>query len=159
MSAPPLAPASFLAPPPAAAPIPAASLASGLSPAERRRVFAWLVVAFDETRALPAGERWLTLEAAHVVGQPLIGLHTRSHLLMLCHALEQADAREAAGQLLRLFLVAAGHLLRRLPTGNTGRATVPARMPMPPQPAVEAWIARACAALAVNTEPLAQEGR
>ncbi|MBP7565211.1 MAG: DUF3703 domain-containing protein [Burkholderiaceae bacterium] len=125
--------------------------------AERRRVFAWLVVAFDEGAALPAGERWLTLEAAHVVGQPLIGLHTRSHLLMLCHALEQADWREAAGQLLRLALVVPGHLLRRLPAGNTGRATVPARRPMPPQPAVEAWIARALAALApTNPGPLAQ---
>ena len=62
---------------------------------------------------------------------------------MLRHALQLRDGGEVAGQLLRLALVPAGHLLDRLPRGNTGRATVPATLPMDMPPAVSALIAEA----------------
>jgi Protein of unknown function (DUF3703) len=49
---------------------------------------------------------------------------------MLAFATQQRDFPEMAGQLLRLALVPVGHLLGRLPAGNSGRATVNAFSPM-----------------------------
>ena len=62
---------------------------------------------------------------------------------MLRHALQLRDVNEIAGQLLRLALVPAGHLLDLLPRGNTGRATVPATLPMEMPPAVALLIGQA----------------
>jgi hypothetical protein len=78
--------------------------------------------------------------AAHVIGQGDFRLHAHSHVLMLREAIAQRDAREAAGQLLRLALTPLGHLLGRLPQGNTGRSTVSAFAAMTPPPEVQAWI-------------------
>lgn len=70
------------------------------------------------------------LERAHVLGQRDFGRHWRVHVLMLRAARMAGDAREARGQWLRLALVPLGHLLRRLPAGNSGRANVSAFAPM-----------------------------
>ena len=77
------------------------------------------------------------LERAHVLGQRDFIRHWRDfirhwhvHGLMLRAAWQLADGRELRGQLLRLALVPLGHLFKRLPMGNTGRANVSAFAPM-----------------------------
>lgn len=78
-------------------------------------------------------EAWRHLERAHIVAQPMLGEHCRSHWKMLRFAVKLRDWREARGQLFRLALAPFGNLSRRLPTGNTGRANVSAfaRMSIP----------------------------
>lgn len=88
-------------------------------------------------QALAQGEldnAWLRLERAHIIGQPVLREHMRSHWLMLGLALRQRDVVECLGQALRLLLVVPGNLSGRLPIGNNGRARVNAfrRMPVPP---------------------------
>jgi Protein of unknown function (DUF3703) len=70
------------------------------------------------------------LERAHVLGQRDFARHVHVHLLMLRAAWTLRDGREMRGQVLRLALVPLGHLLRRLPAGNTGGSNVSAFEPM-----------------------------
>ena len=70
------------------------------------------------------------LERAHVLGQRDFIRHWHVHGLMLRAAWQLADGRELRGQLLRLALVPLGHLFKRLPMGNIGRANVSAFAPM-----------------------------
>mgnify|MGYP003474124173 CR=1 FL=1 len=77
------------------------------------------------------------LERAHVLGQRDLVRHWRVHALMLRAARMAGDGREQRGQLLRLALVPLGHLFRRLPLGNTGRANVSALAPMPVPPELQ----------------------
>jgi Protein of unknown function (DUF3703) len=84
-------------------------------------------------RAEPAAA-FMHLERAHVLGQHDFARHWQVHALMLRAAWNLADAREVRGQVLRLALVPLGHLLRRLPLGNTGRSSVSAFEPMPIPP-------------------------
>jgi hypothetical protein len=107
------------------------------------RAFDKLLGAFAASNGQPPAQRWLWLEAAHVVGQTTFGPHLRSHWHMLAYARQLGDRREVAGQWLRLALVPLGHLLQRLPLGNTGRATVSALQPMQPPPAVQALVQQA----------------
>jgi hypothetical protein len=89
--------------------------------------------AFAYRRARSVGDTaaaWRHLERAHIVGQPLLGLHIRSHVLMLGYAVAERDLPESAGQLLRLALAPIGNLTGRLPLGNTGRSDVSAFVPM-----------------------------
>lgn len=102
-----------------------------LDPTETRRLYLALLQGFRQSQGRPAEERWQWLAAAHIVGQYHLTLHWDSHCAMLGYAMELRDPREAAGQLFRLALVPLGHLLGRLPAGNTGRATVSAFSPMP----------------------------
>ncbi len=74
------------------------------------------------------------LERAHVLGQREFGRHWQVHALMLRAAWDLADTREVRGQLLRLALIPLGHLLGRLPLGNTGGSNVSAFEPMPVPP-------------------------
>ena len=83
---------------------------------------------------LAAGEwaaAFLALERAHVLGQPSVWLHLRSHWWMLVCGIAARDAREVAGQLVRLALSIPGSALGRYPRGNTGRARVDMFRPMP----------------------------
>jgi hypothetical protein len=73
---------------------------------------------------------WRALERLHILSQPLIWLHVRSHLDMLGYALALRDMKEVAGQFVRLALAPFGNLTGRLPIGNTGRANVSAFLPM-----------------------------
>ena len=128
-----------------------------MTDAQRRAAFAHLLQAFQTSQGQVSASRWLVpegrpvlrplygllLEASHVLGQQLLDLHWRSHCWMLRHALQLRDVNEIAGQLLRLALVPAGHLLDLLPRGNTGRATVPATLPMEMPPAVALLIGQA----------------
>jgi hypothetical protein len=80
------------------------------------------------------GQALTLLERAHVLGQRDFALHWRVHVLMLRAAVALGDAREVGGQVMRLALTPIGHLLGRLPRGNTGRANVSAFAPMPVPP-------------------------
>ncbi len=75
-------------------------------------------------------QAWHLLEALHVLGQTRLVPHARTHGLMLGLAWRTRDLAEVSGQLLRLLLVPLGHLLGRLPLGNTGRSSVGAFRPM-----------------------------
>jgi hypothetical protein len=88
-------------------------------------------------------QRWLLLEAAHVVGQTRLRSHLRTHGLMLDLAWRSRDAKEIGGQVLRLLLVPVGHALGRLPLGNPGRSNVSALRPMPVREDIAAVIEQA----------------
>ena len=66
-----------------------------------------------------------------MLGQQDFALHSASHTTILRFALQTRDLSEATGQLFRLALTPLGHLLRRLPAGNPGRANVSAFATMP----------------------------
>jgi len=53
------------------------------------------------------------------------------------------DAREVRGQILRLLAGAPVSAIGRYPTGNTGRARVPATRPMPIRPDLDDVLRRA----------------
>ena len=74
---------------------------------------------------------WTLLEDAHVLSQPWARLHVRVHGSMFVAAVVQRDVREVRGQLSRIAVAGPGSLSGRYPTGNTGRARVPATQPMP----------------------------
>lgn len=69
-------------------------------------------------------------ERAHILGQRHTLAHARSHLWMLRVGFARRDAREIAGQALR---IAAALVFSRIwvPLGNTGGANVSAFRPMP----------------------------
>lgn len=71
------------------------------------------------------------LERAHVLGQASTYYHTRVHWLMLKHGLRTKDAREIAGQVLRIAGAATKTPLGIYPKGNTGGANVSPIKPMP----------------------------
>lgn len=81
--------------------------------------------------AIDIGQRWAHVERAHILSQPDPWLHTGNHVAMFALALRQRDRREALGQILRILLAAPGSLTGRYPEGNTGRARVGLRRPMP----------------------------
>ena len=76
-------------------------------------------------------EEWRHLERAHILSQPMVVPHVRTHVDMLGYAVRRRDPRELAGQLLRLVLAGPGSLTGRYPVGNTGGANVSAFLPMP----------------------------
>ena len=73
---------------------------------------------------------WHHLERAHVLSQPLAGLHLRTHGAMLAAALRRRARHEILGQVLRLLLAVPGSISGRYPVGNTGGADVSAFSPM-----------------------------
>jgi hypothetical protein len=77
------------------------------------------------------GEAWPLHETAHILSQPWWRPHVRTHWLMLRLAVRTRDRREVTGQLLRLVVAGPGSATGRYPKGNTGRADVPATLPMP----------------------------
>ena len=85
---------------------------------------------------------WLALEREHILAQPYLWPHIRSHTAMLGFAIIQRDRKEAGGQLIRLALAPLGNISGRLPRGNTGRADISAFAPMPIPPDLAAKIAQ-----------------
>jgi hypothetical protein len=81
------------------------------------------------SRADVVGE-WKSLERAHILSQPMAGLHLRTHVAMLGYAWRRRDRHEVVGQLFRLVVAAPGSLTGRYPVGNTGGADVSAFRPM-----------------------------
>ncbi len=76
------------------------------------------------------GAAWHHLERAHILSQPFGWPHVRVHLAMLGLGWRTRDAREVAGQLVRVLVAAPGSWLGRFPVGNTGRARVGLMRPM-----------------------------
>lgn len=74
---------------------------------------------------------WRALERAHILSQTALAPHLKVHWRMLAFALHLRDPREVVGQLLRLALAPLGHLIGKIPLGNTGRARTSAFAPMP----------------------------
>jgi hypothetical protein len=96
-------------------------------------------MAAAKTTTDPA-RRWSHLERAHILSQPDPWLHTRNHVSMLALAVRQRDRREALGQIVRIIVAAPGSLSGRFPEGNTGRAAVGLRQPMPTPPDLAALL-------------------
>ena len=107
---------------------------SGRLTAKARLLEAW---SSERSQARVARERgdlageWSHLERAHILSQPMVVPHVRTHLAMISCAFRRRDGREVAGQLMRLVLAAPGSLTGRYPVGNTGGADVSAFLPMP----------------------------
>src|SRR5262245_13449737 len=94
---------------------------------------AWRAERHAATTARRTGDphtEWRHLERAHILSQPVAGLHLRTHSAMLAASVRRRDGREVAGQLLRLILAVPGSLSGRYPVGNTGGADVSAFTPM-----------------------------
>lgn len=92
--------------------------------------FERMVQAYHRLDRRDVAQAWHLLEALHVLGQSRLFPHARTHLLMLGLAWRTRNPAEWNGQLLRLLLVPLGHLMGRLPLGNSGRAHVSAFRPM-----------------------------
>jgi hypothetical protein len=104
-------------------------------PNEARRALetAWQAERHAATTARRTGDaqvEWHHLERAHILSQPLAGLHLRTHGAMLGASVRGRDGREIAGQLVRLVLAVPGSVSGRYPVGNTGGADVSAFSPM-----------------------------
>jgi hypothetical protein len=78
-----------------------------------------------------ASAEWRHLERAHILSQPMVMPHLRTHVSMLGAGFRRHDRREVMGQLLRLVVAGPGSLTGRYPVGNTGGADVSALAPMP----------------------------
>jgi hypothetical protein len=76
--------------------------------ADVQQAFEVLLCGFEESKGQAIDQRWLWLEAAHVMGQSGLAMHWRSHAWMLRFSFQLRDWPEAAGQFLRLALVPLG---------------------------------------------------
>jgi uncharacterized protein DUF3703 len=74
---------------------------------------------------------WAHLERAHILSQPMVGAHVRTHVAMLGSAFRRHDRHELIGQLFRIIVAAPGSMTGKYPVGNTGGADVSAFAPMP----------------------------
>jgi len=63
---------------------------------------------------------WRAHELGHIVTQPYLGLHLRSHMAMLHLAWRSRDLPEVIAQLVRIALAPLGHVLGRTPPQNVG---------------------------------------
>jgi len=79
----------------------------------------------------PIEQRWAALERAHILSQPWPLKHVRAHAAMIRLAVRQRDVRELMGQAVRLVVAGPASAVGKYPAGNTGRARVPATLPMP----------------------------
>ena len=68
------------------------------------------------------GAAWRALELGHIVSQPYLSLHLRSHVAMLGLAWRTRNVQEALAQLIRIALAPVGHALGRTPPQNVGTA-------------------------------------
>jgi hypothetical protein len=105
--------------------------------------FSRLIKRANSVAPLQGRERWLLLEAAHIVGQTRFGPHLQVHWSMLLLAIEERTLSEVLGQAFRIALVPFGHLLGRLPLGNPGRANTSAFQSMKPSAEISETIAAA----------------
>ena len=118
------------------------------SPQSRQRAaYDYLLQRWRTSVDAPTEQRWRYLEAAHVLGQNRLALHLRAHWQMLRFAQALGDQHEARGQLSHLCMAPVGHIVRRMPYGNNGRAIVPALHPMVPSAALRSCISEAMQAV------------
>lgn len=69
------------------------------------------------------GGAWWALERAHILSQPKLPLHLRVHWAMLSNAVRLHDAREVAGQVVRLALAPLGAITGRVPSATPADRT------------------------------------
>lgn len=100
----------------------------------RDRIESHLIEAKEARHRGDRSRCWQLLEDAHVLSQPWAWPHTRVHAAMLATGWSARDGREVRGQVLRLLVGGLTSAVGRYPTGNTGRARVPATRPMPVRP-------------------------
>ena len=86
---------------------------------------------------------WQLLEDAHILSQPWAWPHTRVHAAMLATGWQSRDRQEVLGQMLRLPVGGPASAVGRYPTGNTGRARVPATQRMSVRPDLAEMLQRA----------------
>jgi hypothetical protein len=86
---------------------------------------------------------WQLLEDAHILSQPWAWPHTRVHAAMLATGWQSRDRQEVLGQTLRLLVGGPASAVGRYPTGNTGRARVPATQRMSVRPDLAEMLQRA----------------
>lgn len=86
---------------------------------------------YTEARNSKNHERCLEyLGRAHIISQ-LRWFHFYIHFLMLEYSYERKDFKEALSQLLRMLLTVPGHLLNRIPKGNTGWSSIGLNQELP----------------------------
>ena len=83
------------------------------------------------------------LERAHVLGQASTAHHVRVHWCMLLWGVQQRNAKECLGQLLRIAGAATITVFGLVPHGNTGGANVSPFKPMQLPPELEIRIQQA----------------
>ena len=83
------------------------------------------------------------LERAHVLGQASTVHHVRVHWRMFLWGLQQRNAKECLGQLLRIAGAATKTAFGLVPHGNTGGANVSPFKPMQLPPELEVYIQQA----------------
>lgn len=111
---------------------------------EARDHIASCLVEAKESRARGDWSRcWQLLEDAHVLSQPWARPHMRVHAAKLATGWRAHDGREVRGQVLRLLVGGPASAVGRYPTGNTGRASVPASRTMPLRPDLAEVLRRA----------------
>ena len=93
-----------------------------------------------QDRAQPA---FTHLERAHVLGQASTAHHVRVHWCMLLWGVQQRNAKECLGQLLRIAGAATITVFGLVPHGNTGGANVSPFKPMPLSPELDMRIQQA----------------
>jgi uncharacterized protein DUF3703 len=89
------------------------------------------------------GQGFAHLERAHVLGQASTREHVRVHWHMMRWAWRHRDAKEFAGQLVRITGAATKTFIGMVPSGNTGGSNVSAIKPMPVDPELAAIIEKA----------------
>jgi hypothetical protein len=89
------------------------------------------------------GRCWKLLEDAHVLSQPWALPHTRVHSAMLVAGWKARDRQEVFGQTARLLVGGPASAIGFYPTGNTGRARVPATQRMSVRPDLAEMLQRA----------------
>ncbi|MBW8373129.1 MULTISPECIES: DUF3703 domain-containing protein [Stenotrophomonas] len=93
--------------------------------------------------ALLSGDKakaYALFEQAHVLGQPHMWAHLRSHIAFLRWAVRYRDGGEIVGQLLRIVAVGLFTWLW-MPRGNTGGTTIGAFQSAPIPPELRRWAA------------------
>lgn len=109
----------------------------------RDRIDSHLVEARDSRGRGDWSRCWQLLEDAHVLSQPWAWPLTLVHAAMLVAGWRARDGREVRGQVLRLLVGGQASAAGRYPTGNTGRARVPATRLMPVRPDLADILTRA----------------
>lgn len=64
------------------------------------------------------------LGRVHILSQSSVGRHLKVHYLMFLYACFIFDKKEIFGQILRLIVTVPGHMLGKVPKGNTGWSSV-----------------------------------
>ena len=113
----------------------------------RRRIHPHVQAELSAAEAAQAGGRpalaFSHLERAHVLGQASTAEHVRVHWRMFLWGLRQRDAREWAGQLMRIVGAATKTAFGLVPEGNTGGSKVSPFKRLPIAPELAARIAQA----------------